>query len=184
MPFVFGKKKIPVLLFIVGVVVLLLGMAAYFLLIKPTLNQDAVKLSSQQKQLVEDFGYPTTFILTIGEMTVEGEYKQVRFEAWNYDQLGRRFYFVDGEFQKDIDIDFIENGQYPNLRPSQFSQNTTWDKTQEIIGTSPQAQADIQPEIMEKTSVYDFWGQVKVATEDDKLVYIQTYPVIIKQTDE
>ena len=114
-------------------------------------------------------------------MAVAGEYKPVRFEVWNYDKLGRRFYFADGQFQKDADIEFLENARYPSLRPSQFLQNASWEKVKKIIGTSPRAQAEIRPEIMEDTTVYDFWGQVKVAVKDDKLVYIQTYPVIVNE---
>ena len=144
-------------------------------------NDKEVRLSKQQRELVEQFGYPNTFILAFGEMAVAGEYKPVRFEVWNYDRLGRRFYFVDGQFQKDADIEFLENAHYPDLRPSQFSQNTSWEKVKKIIGTPPRAQAEIRPEIMEDTIVYDFWGQVKVAVKDDKLVYIQTYPVIVNE---
>ena len=173
------KKSFSALLsIIIGIIVLTTAAAVYFLVIKPSANQDLVKLSSQQKVLVERFGYPTTFILVFGEMAAAGEYKPVRFEAWNYDELGRRFYFVDGEFQKDADIDFVENSQFPSLRPSQFSKKITWEKAKEIIGTPPLAQADIQPEIMENTRIYDYWGQVKVAVKEDKVVYIQTYPVV------
>jgi len=172
------KKKNLLILLLITLIVLAAGVVVYFLVIKPSKSQDQVKLSSQQQELVERFGYPTTFILTFGEMAVTGQYQPVRFEAWNYDQLGRRFYFVDGEFQKDIDIDFIDNGQYPKLRPSQFPQDISWEKIKEIIGTSPLAQADIQPEIMEKTTIYDFWGQVKVASRENKVLYIQTFPVV------
>jgi len=173
----------PIVVLIIGVVLAAVAIAVYFLLIKPSQTGDAVKLSSQQQELVDRFGYPSTFILTFGELAVEGEYKPVRFEAWNYDELGRRFYFVDGQFEKDADIDFVENGHYPQLQPSQFKRGVTWEKVQEIIGTSPQAAADIQPQIMDNTSVYDFWGQVKVAVKDDEVIYIQTYPVV-GETDE
>lgn len=171
------QNRFPRLFFLgIGLAILLL-VGGYFYF-KNKGGQDPVKLSSQQQELVERFGYPTTFILAFGEMAVGKKYQPVRFEAWNYDELGRRFYFVDGEFQKDVDIDFVENGQYPKLRPSQFPKDITWKKTKEIIGTSPLAQADVQPEIMENTTIYDFWGQVKVVVENDKVVSIQTYPVI------
>ena len=185
MPALIKKKSFSsLLLTIIGVIVLTAVAAIYLFVLKPSKTKDAVKLSSQQQELVDRFGYPTTFLLTFGEMAVKGEYKPVRFEAWNYDELGRRFYFVDGEFQKDVDIDFVENAQYPKLRPSQFAKDVTWEKVKEIIGTSPLAQADVQPEIMENTRVYDFWGQVKVAVEEDKLVYIQTYPVVTNEENE
>lgn len=176
------KSLSHIVLLIVAVVAV--AAAVYFFLIRPSQTGEAVKLSSQQQELVDRFGYPNTFILTFGEMAVADEYKPVRFEAWNYDELGRRFYFVDGQFQRDVDIDFVENGQYPSLRPSQFPQNTSWKKVQEIIGTSPQTQAEIQPRLMEDTSVYDFWGQVKVAVNEDKVVYIQTYPVFSGAANE
>jgi len=150
-------------------------------------NQKRIKpkvaLSSQQKELVDQFGYPTTFTLVFGEMTIEGKYQPARLEIWNYDEIGRRFYFVDGQFAKDEDIPFREKALYPDLRPTWFDQETTFEQVKKIIGLEPRASAEFIPEIIKNGKVYDFYGQVKVAVVDGKIIYLETYPVLTEKTE-
>ena len=178
-----SKNFSPRRLLIIGAVLLLVSLAVYFLF-KNLISRDAVGLSSQQQELVEQFGYPNTFTLIFGEMTVEGEYQPVRFETWNYNDIGRRFYFIDGQFVKDVDIPFIEKARYPNLRPTWFGKDMTFDQIKKVIGTEPLVSAELIPEIMENGKIYDFWGQVRVGEVDGKIVYLRTYPVVVEETGE
>lgn len=164
------KKKFPILLIvIVGIL---------FVIVIIFLFNLQGGLSKQQKQLVERFGYPNTFMLTFGEMAKGNKYQTVRFEAWNYHELGRRFYFVDGEFQKDVDIDIIKDANYPKLTPEMFRKNASYGSFLVTMETSPVSKADIIPEIMEDTTVYNYNGQVKVAVSKNKVIYIETFPVL------
>jgi len=160
---------------LLGIGLVLIG--GTFIFFKKNKIKPRVKLSPQQQKLVKQFGYPSTFTLIFGEMMIEAEYQPARLEIWNYDQLGRRFYFVDGQFVKDADLSFVEEARYPDLKPTWFDRGMTLDQVKEIIGAEPSVEAELIPKIIEKGKIYDFYGQVKVGEIDGKIVYLQTYPV-------
>jgi len=176
MPARIKKSNLLKFVFIIGLVFLIGVVGLFFWRQSQVL--EAVSLSEQQQKLVDQFGYPNHFILVFGQMVIDNEYQDVRYEAWSYDQLGRRFNFVDGDFADDTDISFELEAQYPDLKPSYFAQNMTFEEVKNVIGSEPSISADVLPEIAEDMQIYDFHGQVKVGIAEDKVVYIETFPVL------
>lgn len=139
------------------------------------------RLSSQQQQLVERLGYPTSYTITFGEATIEGQYKPVRLEIWNYDRHGRAFYFVDGKFTKDSDIAFIDRVDPFPIVPGKFDKEMSLDQIKGIIGGGPTASGKVSDKLMASTTIYDFSDQVKIGVKDNKVIYIQTFPLTVKK---
>lgn len=174
-------NSIKILVFFSLLITIGLGSFFYF---KARRVETRVELSPQQQELVEQFGFPNTFSLVFGEMMIKGGYQPVRFETWNYNDIGRRFYFIDGQFVKDADIPFAEKARYPNLRPTWFGKDMTFDQIKKVIGTEPLVSAELIPEIIENGRIYDFFGQVRVGEVDGKMVYLRTYPVVAEEIGE
>lgn len=154
--------------------ILLAGGLYYFFFF----NKDPVSLSSQQQELVNKFGQPTTFILVFGEELIDDEFKRVRYEIWNYNQYGRRFRFIDGEFKAVEDIRPIKEAQYPTLRPSMFEEGITLEDIKKVVKIEPNMMTELDPELIPNAKGYNFAGQLAVGVHEGKVVFIQTYPVI------
>lgn len=165
-----------ILLLLLGLVILA-GAVIFIFANKPSPSN----LSSQQKQLVEKFGYPTSYTISFGEMTIEGQYRPARLEIWNYDRHGRAFYFVDGKFTQDRDIAFIDKADPFPIAPSKFDKEMSLDQIKGIIGGGPTASGKVPDKLLASTTVYDFSDQVKIGIKDNKVIYIQTFPLTVKK---
>jgi len=165
------KKKIIIAF---GVIFL----AAFFLAVIYFLPK-GVPFSAQQKELIKNLGYPTSYFLVFGEIVVDEEYRPARLESWNYANHGRSFYFVDGEFKRDSDIDFIDNVDPFPIRPNKFKDNLSFDELKKIIKAEPTAFGEIPDYILEDGIVYDFSDQLKVGVKDDIVVYIEAFSIIV-----
>ena len=140
-------------------------------------TSDQAKASRDQIQLINKFGYPDTFTLAMDGKD--------RLEVWNYYGLERSFTFKKGVFINDQIIDPLESfNAYPRLRPTQFKKGLTLEEVNTIIDSQPTSQADIIPEIMESSAVYNYFDQVIVGVQENKVVFVQTLPVKIKQEEK
>ncbi len=160
------KKILPLLL--IPVIV------GYFLLkSSPIKRFDSIKPSEEQTELINSFGYPDIFSLT---MEAEN-----RYEVWTYYDMSRVFVFYNGQFVEDQIIDELEQElQFPDFRPTQFSADMTLKDVNKILGDFT-VQADINSSLIENAKVYDYFDQVKVGTKDDKLTYVETLPVFVPE---
>lgn len=162
-------KKLAIILFILIVV----AAGYFFLKSSPIKRFDPVKPSEDQAELINSFGYPDVFMLT---MEAEN-----RYEIWTYYDMARNFVFYNGQFVEDQIIDELEQElQFPDFRPTQFSADMTLKDVNKILGDFT-VEADITSSLIENAKVYDYWDQVKVGTKDDKVTYVETLPVFVPE---
>ena len=136
--------------------------------------------SSDQKELTQDLGNPTNYIIVFGEMIVDGEYKTARYEAWNYERHGRSFSFIDGKFTGDEDIAFIDKADPFPISPDKFKEGMTLKQIKKVIGADPNVVASVPELLVEDTKIYDFNEQIKVGIKDNEVVYVQALPINIE----
>lgn len=137
---------------------------------KFVIKSDPVKASSDQKNLIDGFGYPDTFALAMD--------KKDRIEVWNYYGLERSFTFNNGVFINDQIIDSLASFEaYPKWRPTQFKNSLSLEDINGMFETTPTIQADIDPEIIDSSQTYNYSDQVIIGVKDNRVVFVQTLPV-------
>ena len=136
-------------------------------------TRDPVEVSQDQKDLINRFGYPDTFVLSMS--------KNQRMEIWSYYTMQRSFIFFDGVFANDEFVAGLpKEFKFPSFRPTQFTQEMTLAQAKKILG-QPTAEGELIPELMKNTTIYDFHDQVKLATKGDEVIYVQTLPIAVKK---
>lgn len=136
-------------------------------------SPDLAKPSEDQQELVNEFGYPDTFTLTMMD--------DVRYETWNYYELEQSFMFLNGSFIENVTIENVtDDFQFPDFKPTQFKENMTLGDVRKFLG-DPTIEGEISSELLENAKIYDFWDQVKVGTKEEKIVYVETLPVYIPE---
>lgn len=167
------KKKIALIVVIILVVWFIVGRLITGYVFRFVKISDSVFASTDQVNVINSFGYPDVFLLSMDDKN--------RYDAWTYFDIEREFTFINGEFQNANPIDNIgEDFQFPEFRSTQFKNGIGLKKVNKILG-DPTAQAQIAPNIMENTEIYDYWDQVKVGIKDGKVVFVQTLPVLIPE---
>jgi len=157
--------------FLLLLIPVIIALWYFFFRSSPVKRFDPVKPSEDQRELINSFGYPDVFMLT---MDTEN-----RYEIWTYYDMARNFIFLNGRFVEDQIIDELEQElQFPDFRPTQFSADMTLKDVNKILGDFT-VEADITSSLVENAKVYDYWDQVKVGTKDDKITYVETLPVYV-----
>lgn len=165
------KVSIICILAIVGVV--LVNIFWLYPKFRFIVTSDPVMPSPEQRELIQHFGYPDTFMLSMQ--------KQNRFEIWTYYNMERNFVFLDGEFIEEQSVSNLsEDFGFPDFRPTQFENNINLAQANKILGP-PTAQGEVIPELMKNTTIYDYWDQVKVGVKDKEVIYVQTQPIFIPE---
>jgi len=133
---------------------------------------DAVSPSTDQIEVINSFGYPDTFILIMDQ--------GAKYESWNYYDMKRMFVFLDGDFFEEQTITNLEekNVAFPEFRPTQFGEDLLFNEIADILG-EPSAKGEISQDILENAIVYNYMDQASVGTKGDKVVFVQTFPVLI-----
>jgi len=167
------KKSPPTLKKILLLIPVIIILWYFFFRSSPIKRFDPVKPSEGQTELINSFGYPNVFMLTL-----EAEN---RYELWTYYDMSRVFIFYNGQFVEDQIIDELEQElQFPDFRPTQFSADMTLKDINKILGDFT-TQADINSSLIENAKIYDYFDQVKIGTKDDKLTYVETLPVFVPE---
>lgn len=136
-------------------------------------KSDPVEASENQAELINAFGYPDVFMLSME--------REDRYEVWGYHALEKSFVFWNGTFVEDqVIADVSDEFQFPDFRPTQFKNQATLAEVNEILG-DPGYEGEINPKLIENAKVYDYWDQVKVGTKGDEVVYVETLPVFIPE---
>ena len=165
----FGKKLIFALGILIAIFVALYFVSSFSPFSKKP--RQAIKPSTDQKELIDSFGYPDTFTLTM----MEG----VRYEAWNYYAVGKSFVFLNGTFTEDQEIEKLgDEYRYADFKPTNFREDMSLKDVKKSLG-DPTIEADVNDKLVKNAKIYDFWDQVKVGTKDGKIVYVETLPVFI-----
>lgn len=83
--------------------------------------REAVRLSDDQKKVVNQLGWPATFFLIDGAYQDDGE--DARIERWYYPAHKKAFIFKDREFRATEDVKSKEKVIANPLRPTAFSRD-------------------------------------------------------------
>ena len=138
-----------------------------------------IALSSDQKVLIEKFGYPDSFLFMVAEDKENQPGKMSRFENWNYYDLQTSFSFTDGGITGSIEIDDVLDGTIlpVDYRPDQFYNLTHWEEVKEkIIEERPYGKTIIPTNQLPDTTLVDS-EQILMGFEKDKLFYVETIPL-------
>jgi len=151
---------------------------------KAQTNTDAVQLSADQKQVVEEFGPPESFRLIVSKETLNGKKKVVRIEVWNYYRLKSRVTFIDGKYEKDEEIEDVPDWTLLPIiyRPEQFANEMSLEEVKKkIIGDRHYEKLDVPADILPGTrlTVIGF-EQIMMGFDHGKLVYVETVPLFPK----
>jgi len=158
------KKILKITALIIVVLIVASLLFAYFFL------GDLFNLSADQMKITGEFGFPDTFLISMDANN--------RFEVWSYYDLETSFSFLNGEFNGDQPIRDLEGGfEFPKFRPLQFTADMDLGDIKKIFKGEPTAEGILNPEIMDNVTIYDYFDQIKVGIQDDKVIFIQTLPV-------
>ncbi|MBN1406050.1 MAG: hypothetical protein JW946_05985 [Candidatus Omnitrophica bacterium] len=131
-----------------------------------------VKLSVDQRKLVDSFGYPNVFMKAMGDDGC--------LESWTYFKHEITYDFLNGKFLKDRQQKrFPKNFRWPKLKPTQFKKGMSEKEVEKILRNKPTSWGILKPEAAKGVKIYDYCDQVKVAFEKGRLIYVQTLPVPI-----
>ena len=168
-------KNKKILILVVSSLIIIGGFLIwYFLPSQPSfvVETDEILPSTDQTEVINSFGYPDTFMVIMDQ--------GVRYESWNYYDMERTFVFLDGDFFEEQIIPSLEekNVAFPEFRPTQFGEDIIFSEISEILG-EPSAKGEISQDILENAVVYNYMDQVSVGTKGDRVVFVQTFPVLI-----
>lgn len=167
------KKKIFLIIAIVIVAWIIIARLLVNYTFRFVKMSDSVFSSVDQIDLINSFGYPNIFLLSMDD--------ENRYEVWTYFDMEREFIFMNGEFLDAKPVDSIsEDFQFSEFRPTQFKNEISLEDINKILG-DPTAKAKVSAEIMQNTELYDYWDQVKVGIQDGEVVFVQTLPVLIPE---
>ncbi|MBL7070553.1 MAG: hypothetical protein ISS26_00060 [Candidatus Omnitrophica bacterium] len=134
------------------------------------------RLSKDQQKLVDAFGYPDIFALLMDA--------EKRVEVWTYFSCERSFSFSNGRFLRFVPQKRLPDYfQWPDFRPTEFKYGMTMKDMEKILG-KPAASGKINSDLMEGVTMYDYFDQVKVALQGEKVVFVQTLPVPIEEAED
>ena len=135
--------------------------------------KELITLSVDQQDLVDSFGQPDVFRLTMMD--------DLRHEIWTYYRMERSYVFINSRFVEDQIIEDIdEDFQFPQFKPTHFKAGLDLGEVEKILGKHS-AEGELDPQILENAKIYDFYDQVKAGFKDDKLIFVQTVPVFIPE---
>ena len=138
-------------------------------------STDPVAPSEEQKEVINAFGYPDTFMLLMEE--------DVRYETWVYYDMERSFIFMNGAFLEDQIIEGLENKNvsFPDFRPTQFESGLAFSGAADILG-EPSAKGEIAEDVLQDAAVYNYFDQLSIGTKGDKVIFVQTFPVFVLES--
>lgn len=168
-------KKI--LIFIILIILVAGGFYIYYNFQKGEL------LSSDQQQIVDNFGAPQRFSISYlpqGEGDTEA---LVRTETWSYPDHLKEITFVGGKIFSVDDID-EETGKmtYSDLKPEDFDFSMNYDDIASIIGADTIVPIDMMPELNTVGQLQTYAADhVIFSIESDHLTYLETIGVEAKE---
>ena len=92
------------------------------------------KISRQQKELVNEFGWPQAFLVTFVTEETDEYFNQYRVETWHYYNVLTSYSFINGQFSSSKGIDPFDQEIYQaDYNPYNFHSDSTWDDIQDLI---------------------------------------------------
>lgn len=136
-------------------------------------------LSMNQDQVLEEYGYPDHFFISIDP------YSGDRIETWIYYSLGKSLDFDNGELFGEEDIE-DQSEEYPptDLRPEDFEPHMTPGEAEELLG-EPLYTYDVEESLMAENTFIVFKKAVLLYRGDQLIgVDTQVKPPVIPYDDE
>lgn len=92
-------------------------------------------ISDQQQQLVDEFGWPQSFLITFTTEENGGERQKFRYETWYYYNVWTSFSFINGIFTESEGIDRLKGDIDPlPYTPYDFKHGMQWREVQRLAG--------------------------------------------------
>ena len=140
-----------------------------------------LKLSAQQQALVDEFGYPDTFVLSSYEETIEGGTTRIRDETWYYYRVLTNFSFINGKFVASNSIDRLPDDLiYPKYSPDMFQVGMTLAEVKKLLGDAKGVGVEVNALGLNDKSLDNFQlyfaGQISLAFVEDSLCYVLSAP--------
>lgn len=158
------RAKILILILLVAAV----G-AGLFIGIRAGQGPGNVELSADQREIIEEAGYPDTFsIIILGDR---------RDEIWNYYSLQASFYFTNGEYVRaDSTLELLpENAELPKLKPMSFPAHISLTDIGSMTGNEPVATTKpFSVKELGTITGYQYPGGLFVGTRNSEVSYVTT----------
>lgn len=128
----------------------------------------------RRPDVLAELGGPDAFVVSVDE--VDGGV--VRFESWRYYETATQIDFADGEVLWSVAIDPLLDGSlYPLwFDPAEFVMLASRDKVMAVLGDVALTEIDVDDEAM-PGAVLLAGDQLLLGFVDDKLVYVETFPL-------
>ncbi len=135
----------------------------------------AVKISSEQQELIEEAGYPDTFAILISD--------NHRYEIWSYYDMRTSFYFVDGRYiRADNTLKPLPKGAVlPKIKPTSFPNNISLTQINKLLDDEPAVVASVEVEGVGSIKGYQYLKGIFVGTRNSKVTFIQTQAYEVKK---
>ena len=122
-----------------------------------TSQVEPYQLSAEQSALVDEIGYPETFILLFyEEEAVDGSLQIVRLETWTYYSAGESYTYINGELDKSDKLDSGEVGALAPLPyvPEQFAAGMSLDDVIAAAGVEDFIEVPLEDQYLEDGDLY------------------------------
>ncbi|MEA3503395.1 MAG: hypothetical protein U9R47_11505 [Actinomycetota bacterium] len=130
--------------------------------------------------ILAELGGPDAFVVTVDEV----DDTVVRLESWRYYETATQIDFIDGEVLWSVAIDSLPDGTlYPLwYDPAEFTMLTSMEEVLSVLDDVALTEIDPGEEAMPDT-VLLAGDQLLLAFTDDKLVYVETYPLSPEESE-
>ena len=145
-----------------------------------TSQVEPFQLSAEQSALVDEIGYPESFILLFyEEEAVDGSLQIVRLETWNYYREGESYTFLNGDLDSSDSLNAGEIGSLAQLPyvPEQFAANMSRDDVLAFAGVEDFIEVPLEKEYLESGDLY-YADALAFGLVDGKLRYLEALAVV------
>ncbi len=143
-------------------------------------NSNRYTLSTDQNELIQNLGYPDSFILLFyDEPGPDGESIPIRNEMWTYYSRGEEYSFINGVAVGMETFETEAGSLVPaEYRPEQFVRAMTLDDLLAAAGAEEHLEIPMEKEVVEDGVLY-FTAQLTFGLKDGLLRYLETIAIEI-----
>jgi len=145
-----------------------------------TSQVELYQLSAEQSALVDEIGYPESFILLFyEEEAVDGSLQVVRLETWDYFTEGEIYTFLNGKLDSSEKLDTGDLGTLAPLPyfPEQFGANMTLDDVLDAAGVEDFIEVPLEKEYLENGDLY-YADALAFGLVDGELRYLEALALV------
>ncbi len=136
-------------------------------------------LSADQKEFVDDYGYPNTFAVAFDDTGL-------RTEVWEYYTYAgtdpvlqssfqpRRLYFEDGVFEDAEDLAEVQGATFLDYRPTEFDAALTETQMKDMMG-EPSETRELNMQQYGEVTVFNYHKQIMFMFREGKLLGVMDF---------